>query len=532
MSLDISVMKQNLILIFTALFISYSAYSQQATVYRIDTSKQYQTMKHFGASDAWTLQYIGQWPVEKQNKIADWLFSVDTEANGQPKGIGLSMWRFNMGAGSAEQGDLSGIHSAWTRTECFLLPDGTYNWDKQKGQRNFMRLAKERGVKNFLAFLNSAPVYYTQNGLATNTGRDGTLNLKSDCYGKFAEYISTVLQGIEKNDGIKFNFISPFNEPDGAWNWTGSGQEGSPATNREIARLVRELNAKLVSRHLDTKIIVSESSEYNYMYRVKEQKNWDRNCQIQSFFSPDSVDTYIGNLSNVPRTIAGHSYWTNTPLSNLRNIRHTLADTLKKYDTEFWQSEVCIMSNDDEIGGGGGFDPTMKTALYVGRVIHHDIVYAGATSWHWWRAIGEDYKDGLIREYSESPHLDGRVEDSKLMWVLGNYSRFIRPDAIRLGITAFDEKEDIIHEGDTEQKGLMCSAYKNKNGSLVMVLLNYSEIDRPFSFSVDGNKKKREWKQYRTSDKNNENLSPVKSCKENETIIIPARSVITLISKK
>ena len=33
------------------------------------------------------------------------------------------------------------------------------------------------------------------------------------------------------------------------------------------------------------------------------------------------------------------------------------------------------MGNDEEIGGGGGFDHTMKTALYVARIIHHDIVY-------------------------------------------------------------------------------------------------------------------------------------------------------------
>ena len=46
----------------------------------------------------------------------------------------------------------------------------------------------------------------------------------------------------------------------------------------------------------------------------------------------------------------------------------------------------------------------MKTALYVARIIHHDIVYAGAKSWQWWRAIGGDYKDGLIREYTTDYH--------------------------------------------------------------------------------------------------------------------------------
>lgn len=105
--------------------------------------------------------------------------------------------------------------------------------------------------------------------------------------------------------------------------------------------------------------------------------NHERGYEIQSFFSPDSVDTYLGNTPNVSRLIAGHSYWTNTPLNSLRNYRRQLRDTLDKYKVDFWQTETCIMGNDEEIGGGGGFDRTMKTALYVARIIHHDIVYAG-----------------------------------------------------------------------------------------------------------------------------------------------------------
>lgn len=517
-------------LLFTLVAWLFNGYvnSQLTRRYRIETSESYQIMESFGASDAWTIQYLGLWPQDKQNQVADWLFSMENDANGKPKGIGLSLWRFNLGAGSAEQGELSQISSPWTRTECFLQADGTYNWDKQKGQRSFLHLAKERGVKKFLAFLNSPPVYFTQNGLATNTGRGATFNLKSDCYEKHANFVADVLQGIRKYDGVLFDYISLVNEPDGSWNWVGPKQEGTPATNREIAKMVRQLNDEFTSRQMDTKILVSESADYNYLFRIHGQENWERSCQIQSFFSPDSIDTYIGNLSNVPRLITGHSYWTNTPLSNLRNIRDMLSDTLKKYDVNFWQTEVCIMSNDDEIGGGGGFDRTMKTALYVGRIIHHDIVYGGASGWHWWRAVGEDYKDGLIREYSEYPHLDGYVEDSKLMWVLGNYSRFIRPGAVRLGISAFDEKGNRIPEGDTEQRGLMCSAYQNKDGSYVMVLLNYSENDRTFSFEL--NTKKKLWKLYRTSDKENENLLPIGNCQEGKEILIPARSVITFVS--
>jgi hypothetical protein len=73
-------------------------------------------------------------------------------ASGQPKGIGLSLWRFNIGAGTAEQGAASGIKDEWRRAESFLNNDGTYNWDKQAGQVWFLKAAKERGVNEFLAF--------------------------------------------------------------------------------------------------------------------------------------------------------------------------------------------------------------------------------------------------------------------------------------------------------------------------------------------------------------------------------------------
>src|SRR5947208_3635084 len=67
---------------------------------RIDLGKTYQTIENFGASDAWSCQFTGNWPDHDRNAMADWLFSMDTLANGNPKGIGLSLWRFNIGAGS------------------------------------------------------------------------------------------------------------------------------------------------------------------------------------------------------------------------------------------------------------------------------------------------------------------------------------------------------------------------------------------------------------------------------------------------
>lgn len=512
--------------------------------YRI-TEQELQTMDGFGASDAWSMQTMGLWQEDKRNQVADWLFSMENDENGQPKGIGLSIWRFNVGGGSAEQGRESQI--SWgTRAECFLNADGTYDWDKQQGQRNFLKLAKERGVQTFIAFLNSPPVHYTQNGLATNTGRGGTFNLKEDKYDDFARYLADVVEGVEKKDGITFDYICPVNEPDGHWNWVGPKQEGTPATNREIAKAVRLISKEFSDRKLDTKILVYESSDYRCMFAT-HMTDWQRGYGIQSFFNPDSTHTYVGDLPNVPRLVVGHSYWTTTPLRKLHDYRVQLADTLKKYDVDFWQTETCIMGNDEEIGGGGGYDFTMKTALYVARIIHHDIVFAGARSWQWWRAAGGDYKDGLLRMYNgmenrgrrnsqgnqaaaenKDPYENAYARDSKLLWAMGNYSRFVRPGAKRLKIDAVDKKGKPVNEGDTDPRGIMCTAYRNTDGSLVVVAINYSDTEQPFHFSLRTRDIK-QWNTYVTSDNEGDNLRPAGTIKSGETARLQPRSVVTFV---
>lgn len=484
----------------------------RATDYIIETNQPRQTIRHFGASDAWSMQFIGLWDnQEEQEKIADWLFSTENDAKGQPKGIGLSVWRFNLGAGSAEQGKDAQINPG-TRTECFLTKDGSYDWTKQAGQRKFLRMAKQRGVPHFLAFMNSAPVYYTQNGLATNTGRGGTINLKDDCYDDFARFMATSLKGLEKQEGIHFDYLCPVNEPDGHWNWLGPKQEGSPATHREIARLARETNKALNEQGLTTQILMDESSDIRCLLGI-HQTDWQRGNAISSFFSPDSTQTYVGNLPNVPHLMAAHSYWTNTPVPYMKEIREELREACKKFGVKFWQTEICIMSNDTEIGGGQGYDFTMKTALYVARVIHHDLTYADAESWSWWRACGGNYRDGLIRVYER----EQRARDSKLLWTLGNYSRFVRPGAVRYEVTS-PKQEDPY--------GLMVSAYKNKDGKWVCVAINYADEPQHIQLNLS-DKKKIHWQVYRTSDTEDENLKPIGICK-GKTQLSP-RSISTFV---
>lgn len=508
-----------------AIALSMGPLASAQTIFTINLSSPQQTIQHFGASDAWSMQWMGSWSASEQTKIADWLFSSDVDATGKPLGIGLSIWRFNLGAGSFEQGDSSYIKPL-TRTECFLRPDGSYDWDRQLSQRRFLQMAKDRGVPTILAFCNSVPVQFTKNGLATNTGRGGTINLRDDAYDDFALFLANAVRGIEEHDGVHIDIISPLNESDGHWNWLGPKQEGSPATNREVAHVARELGRALHKQKLSTQILINESSDYRCLLGT-HVADWQRGNELKAFFSKDSTDTYVGNVHNLPHVIGAHSYWTNTPVPFMREIRLQLRDACKALGLKFWQTEICIMGNDEEIGGGMPYDYSMKTALYVARVIHHDLVYANAESWSWWRAVGGEYRDCLIRIFSNDDWKTGYAVDSKLLWALGNYSRFVRPGATRFDISTTVDGAD-VPEGYNDPYGVMCSAYHNADGHLVIVAINYSEDQKPVSFQTsDG--KAHTWQLYRTSDVSAESLAPVGTC-SGSTVLAP-RSITTFVSK-
>ncbi|MGV3587624.1 MAG: glycoside hydrolase [Adhaeribacter sp.] len=492
--------------------------SQQApeptALVQIDATKRYQRISNFAASDAWACQFVGNWPNAKKNAIADLLFSTELDNNGQPKGIGLSLWRFNLGAGSAQQGEQSGIKDAWRRAESFLNTDGSYNWQQQAGQVWFLKAAQQRGVKEFLAFPNSPPVNFTINQKAYAT--NGVPNLAPAQYDAFADYMADVMQGMERVHGIKFNYISPVNEPQ--WDWSDGGQEGTPFMNEHIAGIVRALNTSLARRNLQTKIDIAEAGKINYLYEVADKPN--RGNQIDAFFNNTSPD-YLGDLPQVSKVISGHSYFTTSPVAEAIAARKALASKVASVPgLAFWQSEYCILGDNAGEINGNKRDLGMNSALYLARVIHNDLVFANASAWQWWLAISPyDYKDGLI--YIDKQTTDGNYYESKMLWALGNYSRFIRPGAERLEVH--------LSGGPREADNLLvASSYLDQaQNKLITVLVNQSIKPVPVQLRLTGAGLKN-INGYVTSETSN--LKPRAIQNIDEAITVDARSVITLVS--
>lgn len=445
--------------IFLCFFLPLSLHAQNEFIF--NPSKTYQTIHGFGASDAWSNSVLNLMDDSSRNLAADWLFSKKQNPDGSFIGIGLSIWRYNLGAGSYEQGDSSYISDPHRRTESFLNADGTYNWNKQSGSRWLIKAAKDKGLENLVMFSNSPPVSLTKNGKAFS-GICNESNLPPENNEAFADYIVSSVKYFEE-ENIHVGFVSPVNEPE--WGWClRDGQEGCPYKNEQIASLVKMINRRLTDHNLSTEIQIPESGLLLFANAGFRSKPGRQN-QIKDFLKKGRSE-YIGDQEHLARQVCAHSYFTEWPLWIMRTVRKKTARKIEKYGIEYWMSEYCILRKTKDIEGGGR-DLGMKTALYVSRVIHHDLVYGNASAWCWWLGISTaDFKDGLAFVNRDGTEL----MDSKTMWMLGNFSQFIHPGAVRIDVEGKNDKE------------LFVSAYRNTGSNdITVVIINMKKAKQEIS---------------------------------------------------
>ncbi len=475
----------------------------------VDPSVEFQTIEHFGASDCWTIEPIGKfWSEPNKRHLADLLFSLD-------KGIGLSCWRFNIGAGHDET-----IRIPYRSVESFALAEGVYDWSRCRGQRWFLMAAKARGVPYFLAFVNSPPRFLTKNGHPYCDPEVGTTNLREGAEEAFARYVADILYHFHTNpneaERVTFNFVSPVNEPQWDWNRWGegsAGQEGNRASNGDIKRIVKALHAEIKRRNLPTEIVVPESGDLPHMWLGREKYGGFYGRYIREFCG----DHEIAPLLNF--RLSYHSYWSDAT-HQLVPLRKRLRDEIALFPGwRLWQSEYCIMEHKRDL--------TMNTALLVARIIQLDLTIVGVTAWHWWLAVSIwDYKDGLLFTDWQKPGDKENIIVPKLFWAFGNFSRFIRPGMKRIYLSRNNENN---------LDGLLGSAFRNpKNGRVVLVYVNMRH--EPVRLSLEWKGKRNAYKvdmltPFVTSDNPEDNLRRCAPVPAFGPIEIPPRSVVTLVGE-
>lgn len=154
------------------------------------------------------------------------------------------------------------------------------------------------------------------------------------------------------------------------------------------------------------------------------------------------MDGFLNQMRNVESSMGvatGHSY-TSSPTS-------PLATQLKTWQTEAADNEGAWTSSWFQ-GGGPGEGMTLASNI-------HTAITAGNVSAYLYWIGAQDRPSNTNSKMIRV--VNGAVEPSKRLWAMANWSRFVRPGAVRVG---------------TEGSGVRTSAFVNVDGALAVQVIN------------------------------------------------------------
>lgn len=337
----------------------------------------------------------------------------------QIDGFGASSaWRSSWTASQADKffSTNGGIGLSLLRSR--IAPDGT------TVETNIMRMAQARGARIW-----STPWSPPANMKNTGSVKGGNFIGGAATNQAYANQLAGYVAAMSNVYGVTIHAISVQNEPD----YTTTNYESCAWTAQQIHDFVPYLATALaVSNVASTRIMLPESM------------GWTSNTNLYTTAMNDPA--VASNVS----IIANHNYVDSggTP------------GPLPSYGKPTWETEVSNLSEP--------FDGSFLDGLYWGGRIHQFMTAAEAAAWHYWWLIPGTTNSG------NQALTDTQGVPAKRMYVLGNFSRFVRPGYYRIGST-------------NNTGPLQISAYKNiTNGAFAIVAINPTATNVSQTFTLNG----------------------------------------------
>lgn len=426
----------------------------------VDLTDERQTVAGFGASSAWTFQRMGRDATEQVKRD-----SVEM-LYGQ-SGLALNIYRYNIGGGSADAAldAREPYNQAWfdadRRAESFFVAErygqmsdfsdpNNYDFETrdQGALEMFARSLATGNVEQVVFFANSPHYLMTQSGLCTGAQVQQN-NLRPECYEAFADYLLISVQGIYDRYLAHLPVapqvsISPINEPQWDWGGPDATQEGCHYDPQELARFAD--------------VFMTRLQAWNRAHGTTFEGDLFESGNYKFYSGRDDVRDYLQALESYDwfrslRSVSVHAYGAEDSVGHRRKF----ADYLRKRYPEKKVSvtEFCEMEE-------GRFD-TMRSGLFLGKVINRDLSIVQATDWSWWLAVSSgDYNDGLVYWDTDAAG-NQKLSVLKRYYVMGHFSKFLDRGDVALGATCSDL---------TGWAGLDYSAYRKADGSVVLIVLN------------------------------------------------------------
>jgi O-glycosyl hydrolase len=332
------------------------------------------------------------------------------------------------------------------------------------------KLAEQFGVHQFYADAWSAPAQFKTNDSLDNGGYlcgvPGETCASGDARPGYAAYLAGQAKGFARN-GIPLEAVDFINESE-----IGPDYASMFMTPAQAASFVPYLGRALAAAHLPTKVACCDAEGW------LNSSGFDgAQAYTQAVLGDPASARYIG-------VITSHGYTSppTVPLTSQRPV---------------WESEWADFSpwdpawDDGTNGDGFTWAQDIQNALTEGNV---DAFF------YWWGASASTANSGLIQVQGSTINL------SKRYWAFAAFGRYIRPGAVRIGATSFDSS-------------LQVSAFRNRDGSRVMEILNTGTTGQPVSLhgvSASGASA------YVTNEA--DSLTPVSG-----PLTAPARSLLTVV---
>ncbi|MGH7978609.1 MAG: glycoside hydrolase [Limisphaerales bacterium] len=411
----------------------------------------------WGVSLCWWANVAGGYT--NRDEYADLIF----------KRLGLNIVRYNIGGGEHPGGP--GTMQFRAIMPGFEPKPGGWDWDADRNQRWMLKAALKRGVNRVEAFANSPPYWMTVSGSVTGAVA-GTNNLKVSCEDAFAIYLAEVIKHLSRLDGVKFDSITPLNEPSSSWWVYGGHQEGCHMDAVQQERVINLLAKELKRRGL--RLVIDAPEENDEQSGIDSLQTYSKNCLSK-----------IGQIST-------HSYKADNP-EGLSALAASLHKPLRQ--TEY----------------GDGDETGMKLA----RRIRDDLAQLRPVSWCYWQ--GADYAGWGLLGNRLRGNGRTRFRMTKKFYVFEQFTRFLRPGC------------QIIDCGDTNS----VAGYNRVSKTLAIVTINDGTNDFNETFDLNSfaaTSKTAEC--YRTLDAGNfQNPQPLPVLGGRFSLLVPVDSVTTCVVK-
>ncbi len=422
----------------------------------VDYSQPKQTLAGFGGSITWTANDLSNFSAADQTAILDDLYNTSMPS------AGLSIIR----AGSML---------------CQFEPSaGTYNFNDPliQSEMNWMNRVKSTyGVNQFMVTTWTPPAFMKSNGSCSNGG-----SVLTQYYPDLANTMVLWMQDAKAQLGQEVNIWSTQNEPS-----TSTSYDSASYTPAQFISFVTGyLKPAMVNAGLTSKLMLPEPAVYGGA----------------SYFDSNWGDPLLSNaqMDADLDILATHGYGSTSNLADP-------SQSAIQYNKPIWMTEISTTS--------GSYSGTITEALNWADSIYGALNTGNFRAWLWWWCMNyNNDNEGLI-QYNNTTFT---YQVPKRLYVIGNFSRFMRPGSIVLTTS-------------TSNSNLEPTAVQPTSGSVAVVLTNKSKQNITTTVTFKGiSTLPSSLTPYRTSSTENQAvLSPVPVSGGTVTITIPAQSVVTLV---